>query len=228
MDLTQFKEALGEKYTALEEYVTALVSQRDEARRESVDGRKKLKADLEALKAFREKAYDKLGLESDDDLEALQGKPAAAEMERQYQTKIKRLEADLKDRDTKLADTEGRYRKERANAAIVAAIGKHQFIDSDVAKLLIGSRVEFEGDDIFYKTDEGRLIPVEEGAAMVATTKPHLLRAQGAGGSGTPPAGTAGAVKNPWSKDHFNLTEQGKLLTSNPQLAKQMQEAAGK
>lgn len=228
MDLTQFKEALGEKYGALEEYVTALVSQRDEARRESVDGRKKLKADLEALKAFREKAYDKLGLESDDDLEALQGKPAAAEMERQYQTKIKRLEADLKDRDTKLADTEGRYRKERANAAIVAAIGKHQFIDSDVAKLLIGSRVEFEGDDIFYKTDEGRLIPVEEGAAMVATTKPHLLRAQGAGGSGTPPAGTAGTVKNPWSKDHFNLTEQGKLLTSNPQLAKQMQEAAGK
>lgn len=43
-----------------------------------------------------------------------------------------------------------------------------------------------------------------------------------------PPAGTAGtAVKNPWSKDHFNLTEQGKLLKTNPQLATQYQEAVG-
>lgn len=27
--------------------------------------------------------------------------------------------------------------------------------------------------------------------------------------------------KNPWSKEHFNLTEQGKMLTENPDLAKQ-------
>lgn len=26
--------------------------------------------------------------------------------------------------------------------------------------------------------------------------------------------------KNPWSKEHFNLTEQGKILTTNPELAK--------
>lgn len=29
-------------------------------------------------------------------------------------------------------------------------------------------------------------------------------------------------VKNPWSKEHFNLTEQGKLLRENPELAKQL------
>ncbi len=28
-------------------------------------------------------------------------------------------------------------------------------------------------------------------------------------------------IKNPWSKEHFNLTEQGKLLRENPELAKQ-------
>lgn len=28
-------------------------------------------------------------------------------------------------------------------------------------------------------------------------------------------------VKNPWSKEHFNLTEQGKLLKENPELATQ-------
>lgn len=30
-----------------------------------------------------------------------------------------------------------------------------------------------------------------------------------------------GGQKNPWSKEHFNLTEQGKILKSNPELAKQ-------
>jgi uncharacterized protein (UPF0335 family) len=39
----------------------------------------------------------------------------------------------------------------------------------------------------------------------------------GAGGSG----GGKGAA-NPWAKDSFNMTEQGKLLTSNPTLARQM------
>jgi vacuolar-type H+-ATPase subunit I/STV1 len=33
----------------------------------------------------------------------------------------------------------------------------------------------------------------------------------------TPPGG-----KNPWSKDHFNLTEQGKMLRENPELARQL------
>lgn len=38
----------------------------------------------------------------------------------------------------------------------------------------------------------------------------------------TPPGG-----KNPWSKEHFNLTEQGKLLRENPALATQYKAAAG-
>lgn len=32
--------------------------------------------------------------------------------------------------------------------------------------------------------------------------------------------------KNPWSKEHFNLTEQGKILRENPELAKQLMAAA--
>jgi len=30
-------------------------------------------------------------------------------------------------------------------------------------------------------------------------------------------------MKNPWSKEHFNLTEQGKIFRENPELAKQLQ-----
>jgi hypothetical protein len=39
-------------------------------------------------------------------------------------------------------------------------------------------------------------------------------------GGGTP------STKNPWSKEHFNLTEQGRILRENPELAAQLQAAA--
>lgn len=45
----------------------------------------------------------------------------------------------------------------------------------------------------------------------------------------TPPDGKdkgGGGQKNPWSKEHFNLTEQGKMLKENPELAKQLKAAA--
>ena len=35
-------------------------------------------------------------------------------------------------------------------------------------------------------------------------------------------------TKNPWSKEHFNLTEQGRLLRENPDLAKQLMANAKK
>lgn len=38
--------------------------------------------------------------------------------------------------------------------------------------------------------------------------------------------GSSSGQKNPWSKEHFNLTEQGRILRENPELAKQLQAAA--
>ena len=32
--------------------------------------------------------------------------------------------------------------------------------------------------------------------------------------------------KNPWSKDHFNLTEQGRIMKKDPELAKRLQAQA--
>lgn len=50
------------------------------------------------------------------------------------------------------------------------------------------------------------------------------------------PAGTGGSLgggekkkpgsKNPWSEEHFNLTEQGKILRENPELAAKLKAAA--
>ena len=38
---------------------------------------------------------------------------------------------------------------------------------------------------------------------------------------------SAGGIKNPWSKEHFNLTEQGRILRENPELAAQLKSLAG-
>lgn len=38
---------------------------------------------------------------------------------------------------------------------------------------------------------------------------------------------STGGIKNPWSEEHFNLTEQGRLLRENPELAAQLKEQAG-
>lgn len=41
-------------------------------------------------------------------------------------------------------------------------------------------------------------------------------------------SGSGDTIKNPWPKEHFNLTEQGRILRENPELAKQLMAAAGK
>lgn len=41
-------------------------------------------------------------------------------------------------------------------------------------------------------------------------------------------SGDGGVLSNPWSADHFNLTEQGKLVRSDPNKAKALIRAAGK
>ena len=41
------------------------------------------------------------------------------------------------------------------------------------------------------------------------------------------PASGGTPINNPWSKEHFNLTEQGKLIRENPAQAKELAAAAG-
>jgi hypothetical protein len=54
----------------------------------------------------------------------------------------------------------------------------------------------------------------DEGKAFVA--------APGNGGGGAHGNGKPGGPANPWAKESFNMTEQGKLLQSNPTLARSM------
>jgi hypothetical protein len=48
------------------------------------------------------------------------------------------------------------------------------------------------------------------------------------GGGSNPPGGGSDPEKNPWSDEHFNLMEQGRVFRAGPEKARRLAKAAGK
>lgn len=194
MDISEFKEALGdEAFAKLEGHVNELISQRDQARNESISGRKTMKQELETLKTERAQLMEKLGVESFDDIEELADAPGQAEAAKQFESKIKRLERELSERDEKLQAADKRFRDSQRQIHVSQALQKHEFIAPDLVESHLGSRLEWEGDDLFYKTDDGKLVSVADGVAELAKARPELLKPSGARGAGVGSRGAGGA-----------------------------------
>jgi len=185
MDIASLKEALGdEKFAALQSYVNDLTGQRDTARNESITGRKKLKDDLAAAQALAAKALEKLGVESADDLDTLPDAKGQGEALKQFETKLKRAERE-RDDARKLADeATGKYRSSLQKAAVAEALGGHEFVARDLVETYVSQRLVWEGDELFFKSDDGKLIPPKDGVAGIAKTRPELLKPTGTGGAG--------------------------------------------
>lgn len=82
------------------------------------------------------------------------------------------------------------------------------------------------GLDKFTFDKDGKPVGIDDIVKPLKESAPHLFKADpGAiynpAGGGTPP------TKNPFAKDSFNLTEQGKLLKENPTQAQVLAAAAG-
>jgi len=95
MNIEELKEALGDKYDGLKSYVDDLIAQREAARNESINGRKTLKARVNELEALQTKLFDKLGVETVEDIESLPDGKGQAEAMKQFEAKVKRLEREL-------------------------------------------------------------------------------------------------------------------------------------
>lgn len=81
------------------------------------------------------------------------------------------------------------------------------------------------GVDKFSFDKDGAPIGIEDVLKPLRESSPHLFKTTDTGykpaGGGNPPA------VNPWAKDSFNLTEQGKIFKENPAQARQLAAAAG-
>lgn len=93
-------------------------------------------------------------------------------------------------------------------------------------------------DRLFEEDSEGNLVMKDNVGFTPGTDvafwlgemqskKPHWWPASEGGGAGGNRGGGGGKEPNPWSAEHWNLTAQGQLITSDPTKAGKMAAAAG-
>lgn len=226
MDIAALKDKLGDDYDKLAAHIDDLTGQRDAARKESIEGRKTLKAKVEELTAAQSRVLEKLGIDSLDDIDSLPEPKGQAEAVKQFEAKLKKMERDLADRNTAFADLEGKHRASLMDVALSKALSAHEWVDNDVATLLAKQSIQFEGDELVFKSGE-KIMTLEDGIKTLATAKPHLLKSAGAGGSGYQQQGGSGNAANPWSKEAWNVTGQIGMERDNPQAAAKFKAEAG-
>lgn len=134
----------------------------------------------------------------------------------ELQKKIGDYEAEIKNLKKSAEDTEKNY-------ALKEQLTKQGVLDPDYLIYKAGGLEKFNFDK------EGKPIGVEEvvkpykdDAAMA-----HLFKQEQQKPPYNPKNGGAGGVTNPFAKDTFNLTEQGRMLKENPAQAKELAAAAG-
>jgi hypothetical protein len=142
---------------------------------------------------------------------------ALTEANLKAQGKLQEL-ADTRDAEAK--KWQAKFEKLVVNYELLSAAT--EAIDPATVKELLASRAKVDSND--QVTIDGK--PVADAVKQLLDERPFLAKAQGDTGSGTPPNGGP-AIKNPWSKEHWNLTEQVNLSKENPALAAQFKAAAG-
>jgi len=87
-------------------------------------------------------------------------------------------------------------------------------------------------DEAITLSEDGTITGLEEQLKVLQEKKPYLFKADEPDGTGGSKGGGArdkgSQVENPWSKEHFNLTEQGRLLREDPEKAKALMVSAKK
>ena len=166
----------------------------------TAEAKKKLEADLAAR---------------DAQLEEL--KKAAGTSE-ELKKQIEQLQAENKKADeawqTKLAQMQLDFALERALAAAKAKNPKA------VKALLDLEKVKLDGEQLLGLDEQLKELQKSD-AYLFGDSTPGKV------GSGTNPPGAGTGEANPWKKDNWNLTQQGKILREDPAKATRMKAEAG-
>lgn len=203
----------------IEEYI-ALLNLDGEAKKKATESLKNLLKDSYVEKTkFDEAAAAKSNLETqikerDKQLDTL--KKTAGDKEKLEAT-IKQLQEDNKSAKTK-------YETDLKNLRIDSAVklklsGTAQDVDI-VAGLIDKTKL--------IVSDDGTVAGLDEQINPLKQSKPFLFKEiKSKGGNYDPAGGAGGNTVNPFKKETFSLTEQGKLFKENPALAKSLAQEAG-
>ena len=116
-------------------------------------------------------------------------------------------------------EADAKMKELRINDAIkLAIVDKAQDVDIvsslfDKTKLILG--------------DDGKIAGLDEQLKELQKNKAFLFKQAGPNPKYDPKGGNGTPSTNPFAKDTFNLTEQGRLLRENPEQAKAFAQAAG-
>jgi len=165
---------------------------------EVAEAKKKLEADLQGR---------------DAQLEQL--KSAAGNSE-ELKAQIEQLQAEnqkaAEEWQAKMAQMQLDFAIERALAAAKAKNAKA------VKALLDMEKVKLDGE---------QLLGLDDQLKTLKETDPYLFGESGKVGGGTNPPGAGNPEVNPWKKETWNLTLQGKILKEDPAKATRMKAEAG-
>lgn len=184
------------------------------------------KADAETARA--RKAEERVsaieewaGVEAGSDLTALPAPKGQPEAAKQFEAQIKRL---TRERDEAVAERDtlgGEIKGMKRNGALAEAIQEHKFKNPADVQVLLQNRLVEEGDELRFKTDDGKLVPLKEGAAWFAKTRPDYVEPSGDNGGGSGFKGNAGGggegkpSKKPERKDFPNEVEYFKAAAAH-------------
>lgn len=203
----------------IEEYIASL-NLSDEAKKKATEGLKNFLKDNYVEKAklkakFDEATTAKSNLETqikerDKQLETL--KKTAGDKEKLEST-IKQLQEENKSSKIK-------YEQDLKNLRIDSAVKlklTNTAQDVDIVASLIDKTKLIVGDD-------GSVTGLDEQINPLKQSKPFLFKSDK---QRYEPKDGGNPINNPFSKEHFNLTEQGKLFRENPEQARALAQAAG-
>ena len=106
--------------------------------------------------------------------------------------------------------------KTSINTQLLAALNKNNAImPEEFAQLLSGKVAAKDDDSLVFISDDNKEISVEDGVKAWLSARPNAVKNTLTGGAGSGIQFDNG-LKNPFSKEHRNLTLAGKLLRENP------------
>ena len=203
MDIEKLKEQLTETdFLELTTAMSDLIGQRDQARNESISGRKSLKENNARLETELLGFKEALGVDNVDELE---GQGISVEQSTQYEAKLKKYQRDLDSVQEQLQSANRERQATQTKLALSSALQGHDWVDQDVVENYVANNVVWEGDELYYKSHEGNMMSVADGVATLAKSKPQLLQPTGAGGAGVRSSNARGVAEDePMTRDEFD------------------------
>lgn len=160
---------------------------------------------------------------------------AQLEQQGKYSEARQALEQQFREREgqlqARIAELEAEARELRVIGPAVAALAETVHDPDEVIRLkLKPEQIEREPDGTVVVVDGYQRTPIGDWAK---TSLPqYRLKAPKPAGTGAPVGRAGGELpagsKNPFSRDHYNLTEQARIYKTDPELYARLKAAAGK